>query len=56
MSKTYKSDVHAAIHRTMEDLSEVGLVDEITMENYDGSCLVQVEALPSKEIRQTEQK
>lgn len=52
MSKTYKSDVYAAIHQTMEDLSEIGLVDKITMKKFDDSCLVPVEELPPEEIRQ----
>lgn len=52
MAKQYKSDVYAAIHQTMEDLHEIGLVDKITMKKFDDSCLVPVEEFPPEEIRQ----
>ncbi len=51
MAKQYKSDVYAAIHQTMEDIYEIGLVDKITMKKFDDSCLVPVEDLPPEEIR-----
>ncbi len=51
MAKQYKSDVYAAIHQTMEDIYEIGLVDKITMKKFDVSCLVPVEDLPPEEIR-----
>lgn len=51
MAKQYKSDVYAAIHQTMEDIHEAGLVDKITMKKFDESCLVPVEELPPEEIR-----
>ncbi len=51
MANQYKSDVYAAIHQTMEDIYEVGLVDRCAMRKCDDSCLIPVEDLPPEEIR-----
>ncbi len=51
MTKRYKSEALAAVHQTMEDLSEIGLVDKITMKEFDDSCLDPVAELPPEEIR-----
>lgn len=51
MAKQYKSEALAAVHQTMEDLSEIGLVDKVTMREFDDSCLAPVEELPPEEIR-----
>lgn len=40
MTKYYKSDALAAVHQTMEDLSEIGLVESAVMKKFDDSCLV----------------
>lgn len=52
MTKQYTSEALAAVHQTMEDLSEIGLVDKITMKEFDNSCLAPVNELPPEEIRQ----
>jgi putative transcriptional regulator len=52
MTKHYKSEALAAVHQTMEDLSEIGLVDKVTMKEFDDSCLAPVDELPPEEIRQ----
>ncbi|MEO5345738.1 MAG: hypothetical protein H7834_05090 [Magnetococcus sp. YQC-9] len=36
----YKSALKAAIHETMTDLFDAGVVDEQTMHRFDASCLV----------------
>lgn len=51
MTKRYKSEALAAIHQTMEDLNEIGLVDKITMKKFDDSCLVPVEEFSPEDIR-----
>ena len=43
MSKTYRSGIAAAMHETVSDLHEIGLVDEKTMCRFDESCLTTVE-------------
>lgn len=52
MSKRYRSEVCAAIHQTIEDLHQIGLVDKNTKRKFDDSCLIPVEELPPEEIRQ----
>ena len=51
MSKTYKSDVFAAIHETVSDLHEAGLVDKRTMKRFDESGLTPVLDLTPIEIK-----
>ena len=52
MSKTYKSDVMAAIHETVSDLHEIGLVDKRTMRHFDETCLTPVTPLSPEEIKE----
>lgn len=42
MPEQYKSEALAAVHRTMRDLSEIGLVDKAAMKIFDDSCLASV--------------
>lgn len=51
MAKKYKSEAFAAIHETMETLHEEGVVDKITMRQFDDSCLMPVEDITPEEIR-----
>jgi putative transcriptional regulator len=51
MTKKYKSEVYAAIHETIEQLHEHGLVDKTTMKQFDESCLVPVAEMAPEEIR-----
>lgn len=52
MKKTYKSSALAAIHETVSDLHEIGLVDKQTMREFDESCLTPVKKLSPDEIRE----
>lgn len=40
MSKAYKSEICAAIHETAEALYEHGIINEVTLKEFDDSCLV----------------
>ena len=50
-AKTYRSEIAAAIHQTVEDIHEVGLVDKQTMRTFDASCLTPAEPMPPEAIR-----
>ncbi len=51
MNKKYKSEAFAAIHETIEGLNEAGLVDKITMKEFNENCLAPVEEISPEEIR-----
>jgi putative transcriptional regulator len=51
MPRTYKSDLSAAIHETVEGLYEHGLIDKVTMKEFDESCLVPAEKITPEEIK-----
>lgn len=53
MTKNYKNEALAALHETVQDLHEAGLIDSRTMRDFDESCLVKVEDLGPAEIIQT---
>lgn len=50
-AKTYRSEIAAAVHQTVEDIHEVGLVDKQTMRTFDASCLTPAEPIPPEEIK-----
>lgn len=50
-SKTYRSEVAAAVHETVEGFYDAGLVDKQTMRKFDASCIVAAEELPPDEIK-----
>jgi putative transcriptional regulator len=52
MSKTYKSDLFAAIHETASGLHDAGLVDKCTMREFNELCLTAVKPLSPEEIKQ----
>ena len=52
MSRKYKSELLGALHESVESLHEQGLVDKITMREFDETCLTAVKAIPAVEIRQ----
>ena len=57
MSKSYKSDLFAAIHETVSDLQDCGLVDKVTMKKFDENCLTKISSISPegiKEIRNNE--
>jgi putative transcriptional regulator len=50
MTKKYQSDALEALHETAVGLHRSGLIDGITMHDFDASCLTTVEKLSAKEI------
>ena len=46
----FRSDIAAAMHETISDMFELGLVDKKTMREFDVRCLTQTEGLTAKEI------
>jgi len=50
-SKKYRSDAMAALHETMRDLRDGGIIDKRTMRRFDEACLTPIRPLKPKEIR-----
>ena len=50
-NKTYKSGALAAIHETVCDYYDAGVVDKQTMRHFDATCLTQVHEFTAEEIR-----
>ncbi|NMW21934.1 MAG: DNA-binding transcriptional regulator [Chlorobiaceae bacterium] len=48
---TYKSDALAAIHETVSDMLEAGVIDKKTMRHFDDSCLTPIHEFSAEEIR-----
>jgi putative transcriptional regulator len=46
-----KSRILEAVHESARDLHEIGLVDQVTMREFDRLCLPLVEPLDATEIR-----
>jgi putative transcriptional regulator len=58
MTKRYRSPIAASIHETAEDLHDAGVMDKMTMRQFDKMCLTPVKPLPPRQIaaiRQREQ-
>jgi putative transcriptional regulator len=51
MARTYKSDIAAAVHETMQDMHEAGLAGKRTMKKFDELCLTPVKQLSPRQIR-----
>ncbi len=51
MSKKYRSDAMAAIHKTMEALHKVGAIDKQSMRHFDLACLTPVQPLTPRQIK-----
>ncbi|MDR2629420.1 MAG: DNA-binding transcriptional regulator [Spirochaetaceae bacterium] len=51
MEKTYKSEAAMVIHDVAEGLYENGIIDKITMKEFDDTCLVPTPPLLPEEIR-----
>jgi putative transcriptional regulator len=51
MAKTYKSEASMVIHDMAEGLYESGIIDKITMKEFDDACLVPTPLLTPEEIR-----
>ena len=56
MHKKHRSDISAAIHETMRDLHEIGLVDKRTMKRFDRTCLTPIAPLSPRRIRAIRQR
>ena len=50
-AKTYRSEIAAAVHETVEGVQEAGLVDKRTMREFDELCLTPAAPLKPEEIR-----
>lgn len=50
-AKTYKSDLLAALHETVSDMFESGVINKQTMHRFDESCLTQVHDFSADEIK-----
>ena len=50
-SKTYNSDILAAIHETVSDYRGAGVIDKQTMRRFDETCLTPVHEFTAEEIR-----
>ena len=50
-SKTYKSEAFAAIHQTVADYRDAGVIGKQTMRRFDETCLTPVHAFTAAEIR-----
>jgi len=51
MTKSYRSEVFAAIHETAKALHTHGIIDKTTMKEFDESCLVPTAGMTPEEIR-----
>lgn len=49
--KTYRSEIAAAVHQTVEDIHDAGLIDKQTMREFDASCLAPAPPLTPEEIK-----
>lgn len=49
--KTYKSEALGAIHETVLDMYDSGIVDKQTMREFDHSCLTPVHSFSPDEIK-----
>lgn len=50
-AKTYRSEIAAAVHETVEGMHKAGVVDKQTMREFDASCLATATPLPPDEIK-----
>ena len=51
MSKTYGSDLLAAVHETAEDLHDAGVMEKRTLRRFDELCLTPIEPMDATAIR-----
>ena len=56
MTKTYKSDALSAIHETVSDLHDIGVVSKKTLKQFDKKCLAPIHEFSAVEIKQLRQK
>lgn len=51
MARRYKSRILAAVHESMSDLRDIGLIDKGTMREFDERCLTRAGPLSPREIQ-----
>ena len=51
MKKTYRSEALGAVHETVSDLHDAGLMDKRTLRKFDELCLTPVRPMQPGEIR-----
>lgn len=51
MAKFYRSKAAAAVHESMEDLYEAGVIDKRTMREFDEMCLTPVREFTAEDIQ-----
>lgn len=56
MSRKYKSEALAALHESLSDLHDIGIIPARTMREFDTSCLVEVKPMPPKQIMEVRSK
>jgi putative transcriptional regulator len=49
--KSYKSDILAVVHQTVEGMYDAGVVDKQTMREFDESCLTEIEPITPEQIK-----
>jgi putative transcriptional regulator len=52
MTRKPKSEIAEAVHETARGLYRVGLIDRVTMREYDSLCLQPIEPLEPESIKQ----
>jgi hypothetical protein len=55
-AKRYRSPALESLHEVIQDLHEVGAIDEATMRDFDVGCLTEVKDLAPEAIRQIREK
>lgn len=56
MSKKYKSEALAALHESLSELHDIGIIPAKTMREFDSSCLVDVKPMSPKKITEVRTK
>ncbi len=51
MVRVYKSEALAAVHETVQDMVDAGVVSKQTMREFDEMCLTKVDEMSPEEIR-----
>ena len=51
MPNNYNSEIAEAVHKDMQDMLKLGVIDKQTMRTFDELCLVPVEPMSGEEIR-----
>ena len=50
MTKRYKSKILAAVHESMQDAFDAGVIDKKTMREFDESCLTDVQKMSPRQL------